>query len=371
MCTDTSLDFLNFNELASKKNGGKILFATDDWFAEAENLLKDDEPIWKEGIYTSFGKWMDGWETRRKRIPGHDWAIISLKHPCVIKGFCIDTAYFTGNYAPKISIQAAKLDESYDQLFPLRHGKAGTAASTDVMDQVNNLQTDEWTTIVPMSNLGAGYVETRKNYFNCPYNDPWTHLRLNIYPDGGIARIRVYGSIICANNVRDIYEKIDLISRENGGVCEKYSNAHYGHPRNLIIQENGNSMADGWETARRCDRPPILNVDHRGILQIPGNEWAIFRLGNIGLISTIILDTTHFKGNCPDNATIKGKLIPPNQQDNEDWKTILPVTKLYPHKSHVYDLNEMNWCGPVSHIKIIINPDGGLSRLRIWGYVQS
>lgn len=119
-----------------------------------------------------------------------------------------------------------------------------------------------------MSNLGAGYPETRKNYFNCSYNDPWTHLRLNIFPDGGIARIRVYGSIICAKNVRDIYEKIDLISRENGGVCEKYSNAHYGHPRNLIIQENGNSMADGWETARRCDRPPILNVDHRGILQV-------------------------------------------------------------------------------------------------------
>ncbi|XP_034944182.1 allantoicase-like isoform X2 [Chelonus insularis] len=313
MSEKSKWNFSELNELASEKNGGKVIFATDEWFAAADNLLKDDEPVWKEGIYTNYGKWMDGWETRRKRCAGHDWAIIALNSPSIIKGFCVDTAYFTGNYAPRVSIQAAQLYENELKLFPVRSAsfKAGVAASKDNLTQIESLRTDEWTTILPMSKLEAGYESTRRNYFPAfNSHQSWTHLRLNLYPDGGIARLRVYGRIVPPLRIpKFISELVDLIARENGGVCEKYSNAHYGHPRNLIKNENGVGMFDGWETARRLDRPAIIQVDNSGILQIPGEEWAIFKLGYVGLIEKIIIDTFHFKGNFPDNVKIEVQMV--------------------------------------------------------------
>ena len=63
---------------ASHRLGGSVRYATDDFFAEKENLLKPHKPVWKEHEYTDRGKWMDGWESRRKRVPGHDFAIVRL-----------------------------------------------------------------------------------------------------------------------------------------------------------------------------------------------------------------------------------------------------------------------------------------------------
>uniref|UniRef100_A0A0C9RL28 Allantoate amidinohydrolase n=1 Tax=Fopius arisanus TaxID=64838 RepID=A0A0C9RL28_9HYME len=283
----TELDFLELDEVASEKSGGKILFATDDWFAAAENLLKDGEPEWKEDVFTEFGKWMDGWETRRKRCAGHDWAIIGLNQPSIIRGFCADTAYFTGNYAPRISIQAARLNENGKflifivyklsklsfsvanidiKLFPKRCRKVGSAATAQEFKEVSRLKTENWETIVPMTELGSGYPETRHNYITSTSTSTWTHLRLNLFPDGGIARLRVYGTICC--NPLNPDALTDLVAQENGGTCIDYSNAHYGHPKNIIRCGKGVNMADGWETARRLDRPPIIEVDNSGILQV-------------------------------------------------------------------------------------------------------
>ncbi|XP_015520779.1 allantoicase-like [Neodiprion pinetum] len=368
---DGSPNFANLNELASETNGGQIVFATDDWFACAENLLKDTEPVFKPDLYTDFGKWMDGWETRRRRCQGHDWAVIALKKPSTIMGVCVDTAYFTGNYAPRFSIQAAKLTDEEAKLFPKRECKIGTAADKSQMEQVQRIDTQKWETLVPMTNLRAGYEETRLNYFNVFETGTWTHLRLNMFPDGGIARLRVFGFVTPDWEEVNSDELIDLMSAENGTVCESYSNAHYGHPRNLIKTERGINMGDGWETARRLDRPPILEADDSGVLQVPGNEWAIFRLGHVGEIHSIEVDTNFFKGNFPDSIKIEGVLADPNQDSRRwSWKTIMTPKKLSPHKQHFYSTDDLLSYGPITHVKLTMAPDGGISRVRMLGHIS-
>ncbi|XP_015585513.1 allantoicase [Cephus cinctus] len=363
--------FVELNELASESNGGKILFATDDWFANAENLLKDHEPVWKEGVFTEYGKWMDGWETRRKRCTGHDWAIIALGRPSVIKGICIDTALFTGNYAPRFSVQAARLSEKDNKKFPARNGVIGAAANKRDMEKMSVLKTENWTTIIDMKVLGAGYEETRRNYFTVSSSEIWTHLRLNIYPDGGIARFHVYGFASPDWHSINHNEEIDLIASENGSICEGYSDAHYGHPRNLIKPGRGVNMGDGWETARRLDRPPIIEVDNAGILRVPGSEWAIFKLGHVGEIHRIEVDTNHFKGNFPDSVKIEGIMTSPGQDiRTANWKVVMTPKKLSAHRVHEYCYDDMIWHGPISHVKVSMAPDGGISRVRVWGYIK-
>nr|CAD7462819.1 unnamed protein product [Timema tahoe] len=338
-------------------NGGKIMFATDDWFAVAENLLKVEEPQWQEGVFTAYGKWMDGWETRRKRVAGHDWAIIQLGVPGVVRGVHIDTAYFTGNYVPQISIQAAALKEEEKRNIPLRVSCMGTSATEYNLKQVEKLRSQTWQEIVPMVPLKAGYKETRHHYFPTLKSDKmWTHVRLNLYPDGGIARLRLFGEAILDLTLLNSSQILDLVSMVNGGVCEDYSNAHYGHPRNIIRPNEGIGMSDGWETARRLDRPPIIQVSPEGFLQLPGFEWAVFRLGAPGVVHRIEVDTKHFKGNYPDTVWLEGKL-----GLQAKWIKLLSQTKLSMDKLHVY--KELDNKGPFTHVRVNIAPDGGISRV--------
>ncbi|XP_043272867.1 allantoicase-like [Venturia canescens] len=363
-------EFVEHNELASATNGGRILFATDDFFAIAENLLENGEPVWKEHLFTDHGKWMDGWETRRKRRAGHDWTIIALGQRSIIEGFCIDTAYFTGNYAPRFSIQGAELSEADEKSFPPRRSEMGSSASEENLRKMAALKTECWETLVPMSDLKAGYEETRKSYFPLKSRKSWTHLRLNIYPDGGIARLRVYG--VASPNwseARSSGAPIDLISMKNGGICQSYSNAHYGHPRNLIKEGRPANMADGWETARRLDRPPVIRADDFGIIQVTGEEWAIFKLGHTGSVESIVVETTHFRGNFPDSVKVEGVLKTGRnkRESKENWSTVLPSRKLSPDKIHVYTSNDLVWSGPLTHVRIIMAPDGGFSRFKVLG----
>ncbi|XP_020372409.1 allantoicase [Rhincodon typus] len=369
-------DFVQLNDLACETTGAKILFATDDWFAAAENLLKREAPQWKAEDFTNFGKWMDGWETRRKRISGHDWCIIKLGVPGIIHGFDVDTSYFTGNYAPRISIAAANLNADETPDLPPRGEKIGTAASEKEFEAVGKLQSEFWTVLVPMTILQPGYVDTCHNYFPAQKLERWTHIRLNMYPDGGIARLRVYGT-----GHRDWLsvspkQEIDLVAMTNGGVCLGYSDAHFGHPKNIIGIGRSNVMSDGWETARRLDRPTILKVDDQGILQVPGCEWAVFRLGHPGVITHIDIDTSHFKGNFPDSCKIEGCSITAEEEKERiatkwkdccglKWKLVLPVTKLKPHQQHSYS-TEMK--DTLTHVRLTIKPDGGISRMRLLGY---
>ncbi|XP_068084773.1 allantoicase-like [Anabrus simplex] len=363
--------FTELNDLCAQRNGGEVVFATDDWFAVAENLIKAEEPVWHEGEFTDCGKWMDGWETRRKRTPGHDWALLKLGVPGVVRGIVIDTAFFTGNYAPRFSLQAACLSVEDEESIPARKSELGGAATPDMLKQIAKLKSEDWVELVPRSTLQGGYKDTRYNYFAVDSDETWTHLRLNMYPDGGIARLRVYGVARPDWATISADKPVDLISMMNGGLCVGYSDAHYGHPRNIIRPGIGVNMGDGWETARRLDRPCILEAVEDGILQVPGCEWAIFQLGHCGYITLVEVDTSHFKGNYPDSIRIEGtKNWSQKDKDSIYWELLLPPKKLSPHKQHFFSDDVLMTTEPVSHIRVIIAPDGGISRLRLWGYLE-
>lgn len=366
-------NFLHFNDLACETVGGRVIFATDEWFAPAKNLLKSEPPQFLASAFTPFGKWMDGWETRRKRIPGHDWCIVQLGVPGLIYGVDVDTSFFTGNHSPHVSIQAGCLEDT--PTFITDGDRTGMAASDSQMTAVATLASEAWPELVCVSALQPGYADSCHNYFRVNFSRRVTHLRLNMYPDGGISRLRVYGvgqrdwSSVSPN------EMVDLLALTSGGVCLDFSDAHFGHPRNMIGPGRAENMADGWETARRLDRPKELKVDQSGILQVPGFEWAVFRLGHRGRISSIELDTNHFKGNFPDSCRIEACTLSPENEAQgvgsgwgaAAWRELLPPQKLRPHHRHHFGAAELTMSGPISHIRVIMAPDGGISRLRLWG----
>uniref|UniRef100_A0A3B4AW07 Allantoate amidinohydrolase n=1 Tax=Periophthalmus magnuspinnatus TaxID=409849 RepID=A0A3B4AW07_9GOBI len=365
-------DFVQFNDLASDAVGGKIIFATDEWFAPAANLLKRDPPQFIASAFTEFGKWMDGWETRRKRIPGHDWCIVQLGVPGIIFGFDVDTSFFTGNYAPRVSIQAACLDTPLD--FSLVGDRTGMEASESERAAVAKLNSEAWQELVPISSLQPGYSDSCHNYFKV-HTSRVTHLRINMFPDGGIARLRVYGVGEREWSSESAQQEVDLVALTNGGVCLGFSDAHFGHPRNMIGLGVASSMADGWETARRLDRPQKLQLDQKGVLQVSGSEWAVFRLGHKGVVSHIEIDTRHFKGNAPDSCTVEACVLTPEEEaqcvaskwTSAKWSVLLPTRRLRPHYSHMFLEAELRPHDAVSHIRFVIAPDGGVSRLRVWG----
>ncbi|KRT85901.1 hypothetical protein AMK59_2507 [Oryctes borbonicus] len=243
----------------------------------------------------------------------------------------------------------------------------GTECSDEAFEQVDSIKSENWHELIPMTPLTPGYINTSRNFFKVNSDKVYTHIRLNIFPDGGIARLRVYGEVLHEIDLFSI-EEIDLIAMKNGGVCQSYSNAHYGHPKNLISPGEGKNMGDGWETARRTDRPPILKADERNILQVPGSEWAIFKLACIGEVEKIDIDTKHFKGNYPDSAKVEGGM---RVNGEIVWKTILPATKLSGHKFQRYSDSSLANHGPFGFVKVTIMPDGGISRLRIFGKPHS
>ena len=245
-------DIKNFENYPNLVSGGKVLFATDDFFAVCENLILDSEPKFDPKTYTKFGKEMDGWETRRKRIAGHDWCIIELGHAGVIRGFHVDTAHFTGNVnnfkqnVPSISIQA------FNGAVSLKNKRTpvlGSQASQADIDSVKAINSHAWTTILNISDLKAGVPETRHHYFKIQDDKRYTHIRLNAFPDGGIARLRIYG------NVDPEWHKIespcDLALISHGGKTVSWSNAHYGSPMRLLERGRSTGMHDGWETGSK------------------------------------------------------------------------------------------------------------------------
>ncbi|CAF89517.1 unnamed protein product, partial [Tetraodon nigroviridis] len=370
-------DFLQFNDLACETVGGKVLFATDEYFAPSSNLLKGALPRFDTSAYTEFGKWMDGWETRRKRSPGHDWCIIQLGVPGRVWGVDVDTSFFTGNHSPRVSVQGACLDAPPDAI--VEGERTGKAATDGELAAAAKLCSEAWPELVPVSPLMPGYADCCHNYFTVGYTHTVTHLRLNMHPDGGGARLRVYGVGQRTWTTVSAHEDVDLVALPNGGVCLGFSNAHFGHPRNMIGLGQAASMADGWETARRLDRPPQLKVDGRGILQLAGWEWAVFRLGHPGTVHTVEVDTRHFKGNSPDSCWVEACSLSPAEEvralrtgwTSGTWCLLLPPQKLRPHHRHLFGEQQLRWSAPVTHVRLLISPDGGVSRLRLWGRVSS
>uniref|UniRef100_A0A2K5E0D0 Probable inactive allantoicase n=1 Tax=Aotus nancymaae TaxID=37293 RepID=A0A2K5E0D0_AOTNA len=354
-------------DMASESVGGKILFASDDFFASAENLIKSDSLCLKEHEYTKFGKWMDGWGTRRKRIPGHDWCVLRLGIQGVIWGFDVDVSYFMGDYAPRMSIQAANLEEDKLSEIPERGMRTGAAATPEEFEAIADLKSDDWSYLVPMTELKPGNPASVHNYFLVNSQQRWTHIRLNIFPDGGIAWLRVFGTGQKDWTATDPKEPEDLATI----ACVGFSNANFGHPNNIIGVGRAKSMVDGWETAGRLDRPLILENDGNGILLVPGCEWAKV---------TLCFAAT---GNAPDSCEVDGCILATQEEEDmikqkwillaHKWKPLLLVTKLRlsPNQSHLFDSLTLELQDVIAHARLIIVPDGGVSRLRLRGFPSS
>ena len=378
--------FVQLTDLASSSFGGRVLFATDEWFAVAANLLNPADAVFDPDAFTEFGKEMDGWETRRKRIPGHDWCVVKLALPGAIVGIEIDTAHFTGNFVPACSVQAACLDQ--DPPFSCATlGQMGTCATPAECVAAEALGSDKWETVVPETRLGSGAAPTTSRTFARLAPEAgatgkrWTHVRLNMFPDGGIARLRVYGMPAPrAAGADGTAGVIDLLAAENGGQAVTCSNQHYGSPRNLIQPGRGINMGAGWETARHPDRPRVLRAGVDGMLLDLKSDWSLLQLcGAGGTVSALDVDTHHFRGNFPESCIVHGcssTTIRAGAEESaeesaaaEEWRVLLPRTKLGPTAIHSFRVADgtMEDIGSITHVRITIFPDGGIMRLRAFG----
>jgi allantoicase len=324
--------FTDLVDVAAERLGGTVLLANDEFFAPKENLLRLSKPVWREGEYTDRGKWMDGWETRRRRTPGHDWCLIRLGVPAVLRGVVVDTSFFRGNYPEHCSLEACVADRSLD-------GVALASAGT------------RWIEVLPRAPLRGD----SENPFPIAHDAAVTHLRFNIYPDGGVARLRVYGEPVAPVELGP-GTSADLAALTNGALVVACSDMFFGKSQSLIFPGRSTYMGDGWETRRR-----------RG----PGHDWIIVRLAARGVIERIEVDTDHFKGNAPESCSLEIRdspgAAPEGLAGDAGWTTLLPRTPLEPDARYAADVSAP---GPATHARLAIYPDGGIARLRLFGRVS-
>jgi allantoicase len=329
-------DFTDLVDLTSERLGGKVIAANDEFFAPKENLLNPAKPVFLEGKYTDRGKWMDGWETRRRRTPGYDWCLIRLGLPGILRGVVVDTSYFCGNFPEHFSLEACELGDG-----PPYKNEATRWKAPGV----------RWFELLPQTALEGDTL----SHFPVSHSGRFTHLRLKIYPDGGVARFRAYGEVLpSAQQIARI--RIDLASVENGGRILESSDQFFSEPLNLLMPGKSVGMQDGWETRRR-----------RGT----GHDWVIVRLGVPGVIEKIEVDTAHFKGNFPESCSLESLHAGPSAQpaslaNSTAWKSLLARTPLRPNSRHFY-ARQLLAKTAATHVRFQIFPDGGVSRLRLYG----
>jgi allantoicase len=326
------MDFRRYPDLASSLLGGRAVHANDAFFAPVESLVDPATAVFDPDRYTDRGKWMDGWETRRRREPGNDWAVVRLGVPGVVRGVVVDTRHFKGNHPESASVEA-----------------------TVVAHEPPAWEEAAWTPLVPRSPLAPD----AENAFAVDDPRAWTHVRLSIYPDGGVARLRVHGE--AAPDWEQVSGPVDLASVTLGGRIADASDAFFSDPAHLLLPGRSTGMHDGWETRRR-----------RG----PGHDWVIVRLGHRGRIERVEIETHHFKGNYPESAALdladlgerpersgRGGSAEDQIPTDSAWREVLPRTKLGPDAAHAFDAE----APAATHARLRIYPDGGVARLRIYG----
>ncbi|HEX6220652.1 MAG TPA: allantoicase [Acidimicrobiia bacterium] len=295
-------------DLISELVGGEVVECNDEFFAEAATLIKTEDPVWKADLYTDRGKWMDGWETRRRREPGHDWCVLSLGIPGVVERVTVDTSHFTGNYPEEFSLDASPGD-------------------------------DVWSEVIPKTGLEGDSTVS----FELDYPHRVVAVRLNIYPDGGVARLRIEGEPIPSMQIVCPDGPTDLVDVRLGSQWLEASDYHYSPPSNLLLPTDSAGMWDGWETRRR-----------RG----PGHDWATFRLGLPGEVESFVVDTTHFKGNCPGWVSVH------LSDDGEEWTTVVDEVEVLADTVNEISLSAP---APAKYVRLSLHPDGGVARFRVLG----
>jgi allantoicase len=329
--TENNPEFIDqWINLAQPRLGAEIVSCSDEFFAECSRMLEPQAPVFIDGKFDDNGKWMDGWETRRRRNGGYDNAIVKLGLAGEIKGIDIDTTHFTGNYPPAASLEACHCPGSPD---------AGT----------------DWITLIPSTSLQGN----NHHYFTIDNSACFTHVRLNLYPDGGVARLRIHGRVVSDLAALDKAAVLDLAAVEVGARAIAWNDAHYGAVANLLNPGRGVNMGDGWETRRRRE---------------PGNDWCIIELGHPGKVEQIILDTAFFKGNYPDRCSLQAAMVTAGTADSivtqsQFWQELLPPQKMAMDKVHEFSAAVQD-LGLVSHVRVNVFPDGGLSRVRILGKID-
>ncbi len=312
-------------DLAQPRLGTKVIYKTDDFFASANRIINPSLPIFKEGVFDKNGKWMDGWESRRKRTSGHDHIILKLGKPGKISKVDVDTSYFNGNQPAMISIEGA-----YSHL-----------------NKINQLK---WVSIIPKKKTKAN----SHHFFSIKNKKIFTHIKFNIFPDGGVARLRLYGSIAKSKKIEN--KKINLASLLDGASVIACNNEHFGKAENILAPGKAKNMGDGWETRRRRDK---------------GYDWLILNSIDGNEIDKIEISTHHFKGNFPSHCSLQAAYLSKKNskqivKSSNKWSYLLNKTKLSSNKTHIFK-NTLMKKEKINHIRINIFPDGGISRFKIFG----
>ncbi|CAN5306960.1 hypothetical protein BH20ACT9_BH20ACT9_16170 [soil metagenome] len=310
-------------DLAATALGGAVVAASDEFFAPKESLLDPDPPVHRPGEYTRRGQWMDGWETRRRREPGHDWCIVRLGAPGVVRDVVVDTTHFSGNHP-----EACSLDGCAVEGHPGPDELAGPSV--------------EWLSLVPRSALRGD----ARNHFAVDAPVRVTHLRLGIHPDGGVARLRVHGEVVPGPRTA-AGMPLDLAAVENGGVVTDCSDSTFASHHHLTMPGRPRSMGDGWETRRRRDS---------------GHDWVVVRLMAAGRVRRVEVDTTGFRGNAPAGCSLDA--CASDDDAPADWWPLLPETRLQPDTRHLFAVDD---APPATRVRLNIFPDGGVARLRLYG----
>jgi len=317
---------------------GSVVAASDEFFAAKENLIKPDAPVFVPGTFDAKGQVYDGWETRRRRGPGgtlpdptvRDWVIVRLGVPAVVRSIVVDTAFFIGNYPQACSADARSV--------------SGYPAAEELTDASG---AGSWDEIVPRALLTGD----SRHAFKVHSGRRFTHVRLNIFPDGGVARLHVHGEVVPDPALLEGLTA-DLAALENGADVVARSDQFYSSPRNVISPGLSRVMGEGWETRRR---------------RKPGYEWLVVRLAGRGVIRLAEIDTSWYRGNQPESASLQvidaSSAAPGSLADEAGWRDLLPRVRLLPDTPHRFRVDGP----PATHVRLNIYPDGGVARLRLYG----
>ena len=319
-------DFTDLPDVASRALGGSVVHANDELFAARENLVTPEPPVHDPRAFGPRGKVYDGWETRRRRSPGNDFAIVRLGVRAELHGVVVDTAWFTGNYPPKVGVDGVDLP--------------GYPSVDDLLDAT-------WQPLTPVTAV----VGDSRNLLPVDGSPTCTHVMLTLHPDGGVARLRVHGRAVPDRSL--LTGTVDLAALEHGADVVDCSDAFYASARNLLMPGRARTTGEGWENARR-----------RG----PGNDHVTVRLAGLGTVRRLVVDTSCFVGNAPAEVMVRGCIgTPGSDLPGADWVTLLPRTAVQPDTRHVLAVDDPAAGTPVDHVRLDVFPDGGLARLRVLG----